>query len=474
MQVKKVRVRFAPSPTGHLHIGGLRTALFNWLFARHNKGIFIIRVEDTDKERSRKEYVDSQLDSLHWAGVVSDVPLVFQSERMAEYEKFLRVLLDEKKAYRCFCSSSDQDKKDDFQRYNGSCRDRIVTEQDLKQPYVIRIKFPRDHETISFKDIIRGEVTFSTDQFDDFIIARSDGTPIYNFVVVIDDAIMDISHVIRGEDHISNTPRQIVLYKALGFEIPEFAHIPLVLGPSGQRLSKREAATSVLEYRTNGYLADALCNYLVRLGWSHGDQEIFTRQELIDLFSLKDVGKSGAIFDHAKLDWMNGHYIRHTKNEELLNFILRDIDADFLEKLSTWSEEMIIQAIGLFKERVKTLRELCDELITIYNQTRKPTQQEYDKWIDNNTPTQLHSVIELFDTCKEFSIDTLSTLLKDYARKEDTKLVKLAQPIRLALIGTAHGPGVFDLLVLFGKDESVNRIKHFFSIIEANKKVRRG
>jgi glutamyl-tRNA synthetase len=465
--VKRVRVRFAPSPTGHLHIGGLRTALFNWLFARHHNGTFLLRVEDTDRERSRREYVDSQLESLFWAGIHSDEPLVFQSERMALYEKFIQQLLDEKKAYRCFCPGVQEEVE--FKQYNGACRDLPFTPANLQKPHAIRIKFPRDHATISFHDLIRGDVTFSVDQYDDFIIARSDGTPVYNFVVVIDDAAMEISHVIRGEDHISNTPRQMVIYQALGFQMPQFAHIPLVLGPSGQRLSKREAATGVLEYRKNGYLAEALCNYLVRLGWSHGDQEIFTRPELIDLFSLADVGKSGAIFDIAKLNWMNGHYIRQTSNKDILKFLLSDIDADFLEHLSTWPESMILDALGLWKERVSTLQELRTELITVHNNTRRPAKEEYAKWITSASSLHLHAIIILLEQSYEFSSDSLSGLLKKYAEEENIKFVQLAQPIRLALIGTANGPGVFELLLLFGKDESINRIRHFLSMIELYK-----
>ncbi|MGE4168725.1 MAG: glutamate--tRNA ligase [Candidatus Babeliales bacterium] len=464
-----VRVRFAPSPTGHLHIGGLRTALFNVLFARHNKGTFIIRVEDTDRERSHKDFVASQLASLEWAGIRSDEPLVFQTERMFEYEKYIKKLLDEKKAYRCFCAASEGD---EFYKYDGACRSRQVTDEDLKKPHVIRIKFPLERATISFHDLVRGTITFPSDQFDDFIIARSDGMPIYNFVVVIDDALMHITHVIRGEDHISNTPKQCILYEALGFTAPQFAHIPLILGSSGQRLSKRDAATSVLEYKKAGYLSDAFCNYLVRLGWSHGDQEIFTREQMIELFSLDHVGKSGAIFDQAKLDWINSHYIKETNNEKLLHCTVQDVQHNLFDLLGLWSEEQIRAFIGLYKERVKTLRQLVDDLQAVHDKSTQPTEQELAQWA---TPEALHTLKEimaLLDSCQDFSLSSVTDFVKSYVKQKGLKFVTCAQPIRLALIGSTNGPGVFELLEVLGKTESISRIKQFLVTYNDQKNTR--
>ena len=309
-----IRVRFAPSPTGHLHIGGLRTAFFNWLFARHNNGVFLLRIEDTDVERSTKEYLDSILATFDWVNLPSDEPIVIQSQRIAEHTALIAQLLKEGKAYRCYCSQEQvaerykgQGSGDEFIKYDGRCRNAA---EQPGVPAAIRFALPAGRTTVAFDDLIRGRVEVGIDQLDDFIIARSDGTPMYNFVVVVDDAHMRISHIIRGEEHISNTPKQLLLYEALGFPVPFFAHTPMILGPDGNKLSKRDAATSVLEYRQEGYLPDALLNYLVRLSWAHGDQEIFTREELISYFTLDHVGKKGAIFDPQKLSWVNSVYMR--------------------------------------------------------------------------------------------------------------------------------------------------------------------
>ena len=281
-----VRVRFAPSPTGHLHIGSLRTALFNWLFARHIQGTFLLRIEDTDIERSKAEYTQSIMGSLAWCGLTPDEPVVIQSDRIKEHQRVAQQLIKEGKAYRCICTPQEVEQRiqaqsgDDhsFAKYDGTCRD---AGHDGSKPSVIRFKIGAIHD-VSFDDIIRGPIRVNTQELDDFIIIRSDGTPMYNFVVVVDDAFMRITHVIRGEDHIPNTIKQILLYQACNYQLPQFAHLPMILGPSGEKLSKRDGAVSALEYKHNGYLPDALINYLARLGWAHGDQEIFTRQELIE------------------------------------------------------------------------------------------------------------------------------------------------------------------------------------------------
>ncbi len=463
--MKTVRVRFAPSPTGHLHIGGLRTALFNWLFARHYGGKFILRIEDTDKERSYSKFVDSILTSLQWAGLSSDEPLVFQSERMDVYRRFIDRLLKDGKAYRCFCPPAPGRVGEPFLKYDGKCRSLNVTSEQEKEPHVIRFKFPLDYQEIGFEDLIRGPITFSIDQFDDFILVRTDGTPMYNFVVVVDDAEMKITHIIRGEDHISNTPKQIALYQALGFDIPFFAHVPLILGSEGQRLSKREAAVSVLEYKQQGYLADALCNYLVRLGWAHGDQEVFSREELVRFFTLNDVGKSGAIFDAEKLDWLNGIYIRQATPEELFEYSVRDVEPDLEQKLSLWSKEQILLLLHLYQDRVSTLLQLVAELISFHDHSRTPLQTDLEKWVTADTYDHLKLVVEELQTIAVFSSQALSKMLKEFATKNDLKLVSIAQPLRLALTGKASGPGVFELLALLGKEESIRRIEQFLSSI---------
>jgi glutamyl-tRNA synthetase len=452
-----VRVRFAPSPTGHLHIGSFRTALFNYLFARHHKGSFLLRIEDTDRERSKAEYTDSILASLAWVAIQPDEPMVTQSENIKRHQEVIEQLLTVGKAYRCYCSQDELKRRAGdhlFFKYDGACRSRI-DQPDM--PYVVRFKLP-DVREISFDDLIRGCVTIPHDQLDDFIIARSDGTPMYNFVVVVDDADMRITHVIRGEDHISNTPKQILLYQACGFELPQFAHIPLILGPSGDRLSKRDGATSAISYKELGYLPDALVNYLVRLGWAHGDQEIFSRQELIDLFTLDAVGKKGAIFDLQKLNWLNGVYIRERSAQSLLTYIEKEIDPVFSTCFSGWNHAKTFQAIELYKGRVFTLQELIQEVALLYKGPSAYDEADMRKWITERTSGHLDQLLQILKTIPEFSSDALSQQIKELSKKLELKFAQLAQPIRMALIGKSSGPGLFDMLVLIGKKESIDRI----------------
>ena len=340
--------------------------------------------------------------------------------------------------------------------YDKHCRDRESTESE--KPFVVRFKVPDNQKTISFNDLIRGTISFDVDQFDDFIIARSDGSPIYNLVVVVDDAHMQITHVVRGEDHISNTPKQIMLYRACGFPVPEFAHLPLILGPSGDKLSKRDAATAVLDYKKNGYLPDALFNYLVRLGWSHGDQEIFTKQELIDYFSLDHVGKKGAIFDPEKLNWLNGVYIREMDDSDLLNRIFADVLPDVKDKLSSWEQENILQLIGLYKDRVKTLKELADHLVLVHDGPQVFDPASVKKWITPETKKYLEELLKTVESVESFSESNVSNAIKGLCKQLEIKLVALAQPIRIALTGTSASPGIFALLALVGKQESVKRL----------------
>lgn len=458
-----VRVRFAPSPTGHLHIGGLRTALFNWLFARHNKGVFLIRIEDTDTKRSTKEFENSIFKALDWVCLQSDEPVLYQTNRFDIYKKLIDQLLAEGKAYRCYCPGNDDRIESDYYKYDGRCR--LATTSDTKnESFVVRIKFPLDLKTITFDDLIRGPITFDSNQYDDFIIARSDGTPTYNFVVVVDDATTKISHVIRGEDHISNTPKQIILYNALGYTLPKFAHIPLILGSSGQRLSKRDAATSVLDYKNNGYLPDALCNYLVRLGWSHGDQEIFTSNELQQLFTLESVGKSGAIFDQNKLDWINGVYIRQTDAEALFCFIKRDIDSAFESELSLWDHDKIVKLIDVYKNRVSTLKELVNELKILYIKDNILSEEDKTKWLNEASIQRLKEIVQVLESIDQFTSETIASTVKQWGKENNCKIVEIAQPIRLALLGKTTSPGIFDIVATLGKKESIERLKYFLRI----------
>jgi glutamyl-tRNA synthetase len=462
---KHVRVRFAPSPTGHLHIGGLRTALFNWLFARHHGGAFLLRIEDTDVERSTQEYRDSILHSFAWTQLEHDEDIVTQSDRIEEHRAVAQRLIAEQKAYRCFCSPEDvvarydRDHKDNaFVMYDGHCRNRIAVEGDEQLPHVIRFKLPADQAVMTFEDMIKGPISFGLDQLDDFIIVRSGGYPMYNFVVVIDDAHMRITHIIRGEEHIINTPKQILLYQACGYEVPRFAHLPLILGPSGEKLSKRDGATSVIEYRKEGYVPHALLNYLARLGWSHGDQELFSLSELIAFFSLEHVGTKGAIFDFEKLAWVNSMYIREMTSEQLLDAIVRDVDSQFIAHCSGWSADIIKQVIALYKERVKTIKALAQEVVLVHNGASERNAEDMQKWITDETAAHLDALIAVCEKQELFTHDECAASIKELATSLGIKLVTLLQPVRLALIGKASGPGVFDLLVVIGKRESIARL----------------
>jgi glutamyl-tRNA synthetase len=464
-----VRVRFAPSPTGHLHIGGLRTALFNWLFARHHGGAFLLRIEDTDMERSTLEYRDSILQSFAWTQLEHDEEIVTQSERIAEHQKVAEQLIDAGKAYRCFCSPEEllarygkaHADSDFFVTYDGYCRNRAMQPGDVDKQCVVRFKLPEDCTEVAFDDLIKGKITFNRDQLDDFIILRSGGFPMYNFVVVVDDAFMRITHIIRGEEHIVNTPKQILLYQACGYAVPQFAHLPLILGPSGEKLSKRDGATSVVEYRREGYLPYALLNYLARLGWSHGDQEIFSLSELIEHFSLDHIGKKGAIFDFEKLAWVNSVYLKAMTEEQIFDAIVHDVDTHFVTRLSSWDVETIKRVIILYKERVKTLKMMVEEVVLVHDGTQERNQDDMSKWITTDSLSHLDAMIRVLEQQNLFDHDSCAAVAKELAVQLGVKLVTLLQPIRLALLGKASGPGVFDLLAIIGKEKTIQRLTAF-------------
>ncbi len=468
-----VRVRYAPSPTGHLHVGSLRTALYNWLFARHNGGAFLLRIEDTDLERSKPEYTESILKSLAWAAIEPDEPIVIQSQRIEEHKAVAQELLKQGKVYRCFCTPEELRERlgesaaqeGSYTRYDEKCRTRVVTDDDLKKPYALRFKLPHDREFISFDDLIRGTVRFEREQLDDFIIVRSDGTPMYNFVVVIDDAFMHITHILRGEDHISNTPKQILLYEACGYTIPYFAHFSLILGPDGHRLSKRHGATAVLDFKQRGFLAQALCNYLVRLGWSHGDQEIFTTQELIDYFSLEHMSKKGAIFDSKKLEWVNSMYIKKMPPEELVAHIEHDVEPDFKKHVSNWSTPVLYRMVALFQERVKTLKELADEVRGIH-------ERPHEFLVDISAYKQpliieyLAAFQSELEALEDVSYESVDGSIKNICQRFGISMPQIAQPLRVALTGKSSSPGVAHLIAVLGKDESIHRIGYFIKCLK--------
>ena len=462
-----VRVRFAPSPTGNLHIGGLRVALFNWLFARKNNGLFLIRIEDTDFERSTPEYTQAILQSFSWVHIASDEPIVIQSERIPEHIKKAQELVAQKKAYYCYCSQQELADRlganastgSAYTRYDGLCRNLESTDTD--KPYVIRFKIPANRGSISFVDAIRGLISFEADTLDDFIIVRSGLVPTYNFVVVLDDSFMNITHVIRGEEHISNTPKQILLYEAFGYALPIFAHAPLILGTDGSKLSKRDAATSVLDYKRNGFLPEALINYLVRLGWASGDQELFTVQEMIDQFSLEGIGKKGSIFDVKKLEWVNSVYIKQKSAEQLLTYIQEHTNPDFKQELSCWSQEQILAALELYKSRVKNIKELEQELISLSTLPELYNPEDCQKWITPESKASLEEARTCLEELVAWDNTTVTAALKELCQKLNIALPKLAQPLRIALLGKTTSPGVFEIITLLGKKEVSTRIFTF-------------
>jgi glutamyl-tRNA synthetase len=481
---EKVRVRFAPSPTGFLHIGGARTALFNWLFAKHNDGVFILRIEDTDKERSTDEYIEAIIDGMEWLGLDWDEGPFRQTDRFDIYKKYIDKLLEEGKAYYCYCSPEELEaarkeamKEGRALKYNGKCRDQKPihdagpclpagrsTIQDKKA--VVRFRMPQQGKTV-VRDLIKGEVVFDNEQLDDLIIQRSNGTPTYNLTVVVDDVDMAITHVIRGDDHLNNTPRQVQIYKALDYPVPEFAHLPMILGPDKARLSKRHGAVSVTAYRDSGYLPDALVNYLVRLGWSYGDQEVFSKEELIKYFSFDNVGKAAAVFNPEKLNWLNAQYIINSSAEELTELVV-----PFLVK------EGIIKDAGSLdtqwmQKAVKTLRERSITLIDLAGSMRYYLAEdiEYDEKAKKKflNEKSLDLLIELRDNLKssaDYSVAGLEKVFTSIVEKHDTKLGKLAQPVRVALTGGTASPGIFEVLEVVGKEKTLRRLEKAIGTIQ--------
>jgi glutamyl-tRNA synthetase len=445
-----VRVRFAPSPTGHLHIGGLRTALFNYLFAKNKNGKFLLRVEDTDRKRSTDEYMQSQLEALSWAGITPDEEYFKQSDRFAIYQRFLDKLIAEGKAYRSYTTAEQAKERAERMRSLYGEAEAASYDDVEGDSWVIRFKIEGVGSTISFYDEIRGEVTFASEYFDDFIIARADGTPMYNFVVVVDDILMKITHVIRGEDHISNTPKQILLYKALGADVPVFAHIPLILNKEGGRLSKRDGATSVQSYRDLGYLPNALCNYLVRLGWSNGDQEIFSREDLIKVFNIADIGKKGSCFDLQKLNWVNEIYLKSSDAE----FLIRQIDSLTPNWSFRYQGLALAQAINLYKERSCTLLQLRDQIDGLF---AGPISIEH---LDLNE-TDLRLLQSLAQELAKIIWDkeNLDKCIKQFLENSNLKMPMLGRPLRIALVGTPNAPAIIDLLLVLGKQYVLDRIR---------------
>jgi glutamyl-tRNA synthetase len=470
---EKVRVRFAPSPTGHLHIGGARTALFNWLFARHEGGEFILRIEDTDTGRSTEEYIGSIVEGMRWLELDRDEGPYRQTERFDIYRRYIEQLLEKEMAYHCYCTQEEleQRRKEAMDkglspRYDRRCRN-------LKGPVPgrtpsVRFKMPEIGEVV-VDDMIRGKVVFDNSQLDDLIIMRSDGTPTYNFVVVVDDVDMRITHVIRGDDHLNNTPKQLHIYKALGYEVPKFAHLPMILGPDKTRLSKRHGATSVIAYRDEGYLPDALVNYLVRLGWSWGDQEIFTREEMIRYFSFENVSKAAAVFNPEKLLWLNSEHMKITPRDRLASMV-----RPFLVKDGTIAEDQELdrewfeKALGTLVERAKTLRELAASLRYYIAEDVEADPRAWEKFINQKNLQNLREVAAALEAVEDFSAGGLEAAFRALMNKLGVKLGALAQPVRVAVTGRAESPGIFEVLEIVGREKSLRRINRAIKAAEGS------
>jgi glutamyl-tRNA synthetase len=461
-----VRTRFAPSPTGYLHIGGARTALFNWLFSRHHGGVFILRVEDTDVARSSQDYLNAILDGLTWLGLDWDEGPYFQSHRQQLYREHVQQLLTEGKAYRCYCTPEELEERRQRAlaeghkpKYDGRCRERTDRPPDL--PSVIRFKAPQEGTT-TVDDLIKGEVTFENEELDDLIIMRSDGSPTYNLVVVVDDALMGISHVIRGDDHLNNTPRQIHLYEALGYPLPAFAHLPLILGQDRTRLSKRHGATSITAYQEMGYLPHALVNYLTRLGWSYGDQEIFSREELIEKFSLEGVGKSAGVFNPEKLLWLNAHYIKEGDPSQIAQQLL-----SFLQRRGIKVEPngRLIKAVQSLQPRAKTLVEMA-EMAEFYFRDDFPYDEKGGgKFLRPEISSFLVSLLEELQGSQDFVEANLEKLFRELTVQQGLKLNQAAQGVRVALTGRTTSPGLFEVMEGIGRERVIKRLERALGYI---------
>ena len=465
-----IRTRFAPSPTGYLHIGGIRTALFSWLYARQHKGEFVLRIEDTDRERSTQTSVDAILDGMEWLGLKHDLGPFYQTKRFDRYNEAIDQLLATGQAYYCYCSKERIDKLRTKQmankekpRYDGHCRN-IDTILNTGVKPVIRFKNPQEGEVI-IPDLIKGDVIVQNKELDDLIIARSDGTPTYNLTVVVDDWQMGITHVIRGDDHLNNTPRQINILQALGAKIPQYAHVPMILGSDGQRLSKRHGAVNVMNYRDEGYLPQALLNYLVRLGWSHGDQEIFSLAEMIELFDLKSVNSAASTFNPDKLLWLNQQYIKTTAAEELvehLQFHCQQLGID------TENGPILTEVIKLQAERAKTLKEMAENSRFFFSDTVELNEKAAKKHLKPAIYDALANLCAEFEQMKTWQTDAIHALIHKVAEKYELKLGKIAQPLRVAVTGGTISPSIDATVYLIGKNRSIARIKQALAFMNEN------
>ncbi|HKN18940.1 MAG TPA: glutamate--tRNA ligase [Dissulfurispiraceae bacterium] len=460
---RPVKVRFAPSPTGHLHIGGARTALFNWLFARHHKGTFVLRIEDTDTSRSTDEYIEAIFKGMEWLGLQWDEGPFRQTARFDVYRDYVDKLLKAGKAYYCYCTPDELEQRRQealalgrTPKYDNRCRH-------LKEPVpgraaAVRFMMPQEGRTV-VNDLIKGTIEFENNILEDLVILRSDGTPTYNFVVVVDDIDMQITHVIRGDDHVNNTPKQIHIYKAFGWEVPEFAHLPMILGADKARLSKRHGATSVMAYQDLGYLPDALVNYLVRLGWAYGDQEVFTREELVHWFSLESVGKSAAVFNPEKLLWLNSQYINRSSTDYLADAVIPFlIEEGIISSDRELDRQWLLKAILSLKERSRTLVELAHSLRYYILDSVEIDPKAGDKFLKSEHIQLLSELQELLSGITDFTATEIEKAFISLAQKHELKLGAIAQPARVAITGTTASPGIFEVMEVVGKEKVLKRL----------------
>ena len=463
-----VRTRFAPSPTGHLHIGSVRTALYAWLFARHHGGDYVLRIEDTDRQRSTQAAIDAILDGLGWLGLDADEGPVYQTRRFERYGEVLQQMLDRDLAYRCYCSREEIDAmRAEAQarglkpRYDGRCRDGSRVRDDVAP--VLRFRNPLEGEVV-VDDLVKGRVTFDNAELDDLIIARSDGSPTYNFTVVVDDSDMRISHVIRGDDHLNNTPRQINLFRALGVEPPAFAHLPMIHGSDDTKLSKRHGAVDVLEYRELGYLPEALLNYLLRLGWSHGDREIFALDEMIDLFGLEAVSRSAARFDPAKLLWVNHRHIQSADAGRLAALLADQLRAQGLDPAAGPPLPVAVEAL---RERSQTVVEMAERARCYFAEFEEFDAKSAKAHLRPVARPALGAVLETLAGLDAWTEDSTQAAVSAAAESLDLKLGKVAQPLRVAVTGAAASPGIGTTLLLVGRERALRRIDRALAFIDA-------
>lgn len=466
-----VVTRFAPSPTGFLHIGGARTALFNWLYAKANGGKMLLRIEDTDRERSNDEAIKAIKDGLTWLGLEWDGDAISQFSRAERHREVAHQMVANGSAYRSYMTPDEVQIERELAKQEGRSprydRDNDVKNEERGEPYVVRLKVPLEGET-TVNDRVQGEVTFPNNNLDDLVLLRSDGTPTYMLAVVVDDHDMGVTHIIRGDDHLTNAARQTIIYKGMGWPVPEMAHIPLIHGADGAKLSKRHGAIGAEAYRSMGYLAEAMRNYLVRLGWSHGDDEIMSTEQLIDWFGFDGMNKAAARFDFAKLEAINAHYMRAMDDRELmalLESILSEVEnGDFIrERMNANTSEWLLRAIPSLKERAKTLVELADSARFLFETVPLPFDEKAAQLLDSSALEAIRNIIPRLESASDWSADTISGLIRGFCEENELKLGKVAQPIRAALTGKASSPGAFDVLWILGQDEALRRLHQVIS-----------